>query len=417
MRAKLLSGILFSVAAVGLLLGVVWLIHLRFETGQAYPDGSSLRSDPVGAKVLFDSYAALDELRVERNFAPFPELDDLPANAVLLMLNVRGWELYELAQYESIRQFVSGGGRLVVALNPESIFYEPANDETSDQDPEDEPAEEEAVEKEQEEAEDSSPFAQRANDNRKAFWDELELRYGKHDGGNAQLTTAADTQRLPQALPWRKGNVLDALGEEWTPLYKIDQEAVVAERVFGLGSIVLMTDYYLLSNEALLVHRYTDLLTWIFGDARTVIFDETHLGVSERTGIAILMRRYHLEGMLLAFAVLCALIVWRGVSPLLPPNAARPEENVVFAGHSTEAGLGDLVRSVTSAVDLPREAFQQWKQSFIRNATDAANYAKEIEAVQALLSKYAEQPKGKRKPLELHLSIKNIINRKKKNPL
>ena len=413
MRAKLLSGMLLSVAAVGLLLGVLWLIHLRFQSGQAYPGCSSLRTDPVGAKVLFDSYDALGSLYVERNFTPFQEMDRLPADAVLLMLNAGGRDLYELPQYESIRQFVSGGGRLVIALNPETTAYKYVEDETSDASTEEEPAEtEEPAEKDNE-----SSFAKRANDNLKAFWGDLELLRGKHKSGDAQLVATEHAQGLPGSLPWRKGCALDTLGEGWTPLYRINGEAVAAERVFGRGSIVLMTDYYLFSNEALLKHRYTGLLTWVLEDASTVIFDETHLGIVETTGILTLMRRYRLKGVMLACAILCLLIVWRGVSPLLPPRPDRSRGNVILAEHSTDAGLGDLVRRSTSAVDLPREAFKQWKQSFIRNAADEANYAKEIEAINALLAEYALQPEGKRRPLELHLNIQTIINRKKKNSL
>jgi hypothetical protein len=88
---------------------------------------------------------------------------------------------------------------------------------------------------------------------------------------------------------------------------------------------------------------------------------------------------------------------------------------MILAGHSTDEGLGDLVKRSIPAVDLPCEAFQQWKRSFIHNAADEANYAKELKAIDALLAEYTSLPEGKRRPLELHLNIQTIINRKKKN--
>jgi hypothetical protein len=41
---------------------------------------------------------------------------------------------------------------------------------------------------------------------------------------------------------------------------------------------VLMTDCYCLSNEAMVSDRHPDLLAWLVGTAKTVQFDEAHLG-------------------------------------------------------------------------------------------------------------------------------------------
>ncbi len=409
MRLRIFSVVLFSVALVGLVAGVSWLIHLRFETGQAYPRGSSLRADPVGAKALFDAYDTIDGLDVRRNFTPFNELDDLPAEATMLLLNMRGWSLYQLAQFDSIERFVSSGGRLVVALNPDHVAYQYIEGEETESD--------EIESDDEAEADRKSVFARRAEGKQKRFWGELELMHGAHEGGDARCVDADEVARLPLSLPWREGGVLAALGEDWMPLYQIEEEVVGAQRVYGRGSIVLLTDDYLFSNEALLKHRYPELLAWVLGDPRTIIFDETHLGVSESTGVAILMRRYRLGGFCLACAVLMLLVVWRGVSPLLPAHAGRSRGNVMLAEHSTEAGLGDLVRRSVPTVDLPREAFRQWQESFIRNAADEAYYAQEVQEVHTLLAEYADLPKRKRRPSELHLNIQLIINRKKRRRL
>lgn len=400
MRSKLFSSILFTAITFGFLGSVLWLIQLRFDTGQSYPKSSSLRADPIGTKALFESFTALGRLRVERNFTPFGEMQSLPTDSVLLMLGVSGRSLHDLAQYASIKDFVAGGGRLVVALNPGSIAYKYIEDEERVDDP-----------GESDDSESAAPFARRTEENQKEFLGELDLVHGKHEGGNATLKNT-NAEKLPRLLPWREGGVLSVSEDDWVSLYEIDGEVVLAERTLGQGSIVLLTDNYLFSNEALLKHRSSDFLIWLLGNAQTVIFDETHLGVAETTGVAKLIRRYKLDNFALACALLLGVIVWRGISPLLPHHTGRSIGNTVFSTHSTEAGLSDLVRRSVPATDLPREAFAQWKQSFIRNSADQANYAKEVEAVNALLAQYAES--SKRKPQELHLKIQNIINLRRK---
>jgi len=412
MRKTFFSVALLLTAVGGLLAGVLWLIHLRFETGQAYAASSSLRSDPLGAKVLFDSFDALNGVTVERNFTPFIEVNEWPPDATVLMLNVNGVSLYQLARYEPLEQFVRRGGRLVIALNPGNVAYKYIENDSIEEDTAD--TEDEA---ESDEEESITPFVRRANEDQEAFWGELELLYGEHTGGEA-LRAAAAASQLPLSLPWREGGVMNISEDEsWASLYSIEDEVVAAERTLGQGNIVLFTDNYLFSNEALLNHRYTSLLAWVLGRSSIVIFDETHLGVAETTGIMTLMRRYKLSGFLISCVILLAVFVWRGMSPLLPPFAGRTKNNVVFAEHSTEAGLGDLVRRSATSVDLPHEAFGQWKQSFVRTPMDQVNYAKEMEAVNRLFAAYDALPKRKRNPLKLHFDIQTIINRKKMSQL
>lgn len=438
MKRTTVSGIFLVGMLLALLSGVAWMIHLRFERGDAYPRGSSMRADPLGAKALYESYGSLSRVSVERNYEPFSEKDRVSSDSMLLLLNLRGGGMHRLAHHASIYRFVSSGGRLVVALNPDGIAYKYLdqegefleNDESSEEpsDPSevaesddmdvidnDEIEGDKSVEETGEEA--RRAFARRSSAEVKRFWGELTLLHGEHEGGDALRTEAASQLRLPAELPWREGGVLAELSDEWVPLYQIGEEVVVAERPLGRGSIVVMTDDYLYSNEALLKHRYVDLLAWSLGDKTTVIFDETHLGVAEGTGIALLMRRYRLGGFFLGFACLVALVVWRGTSPLLPPHVGRTKGNVVLAEHSTEAGMSDLVRRSVPASELPIEAFRQWKKSFLRSAVDERTYAEEIEAVDALIAEYGALPTRKRNPRELHSKIQTIMNRKKRKQL
>jgi hypothetical protein len=382
----------------------------------------------LGAKALYESYDSLSGVTVERNFEPFSEKDSLPTDAMLLLLNMRGASMHRLAHYDALQRFVSSGGRVVIALSPDGIGYEYLDqdgefleDEESEAGSENDDAalaDEEAFDDDAAE-EDSrqTVFARRASHFEKRFWGELALVHGEHEGGDAVPTAAASKLGLPSVLPWREGGVLIELSDEWVPLYHIDDEVVMAERPVGRGSIVVMTDDFLYSNEAMLKHRFVSLLVWSLGDKQQVIFDETHLGVAETTGIAMLLRRYRLGGFFFGFAALVGLVVWRGMSPLLPAYVGRTRGNVVIAEHSTEAGMSDLVRRSVPTSELPIEAYRQWKKSFIRSPIDRRTYAKEVEEADRLIADYLALPNRKRNPRETHSKIQTIMNRKKRKPL
>lgn len=83
---------------------------------------------------------------------------------------------------------------------------------------------------------------------------------------------------LPEKLLWRSGAVMLRLDKAWRVIYARGAEAVLIERAYGRGSVVVATDTFFASNEALRDERQSGLLAWLIGPSRRVIFDETHLG-------------------------------------------------------------------------------------------------------------------------------------------
>lgn len=399
------SWFLFVAPLAGLLAGLIWLVHLRFESGQAYPQRSSLRADPLGSKALHDAYAEVPGLDVSRNFVPFVQLRELPSNATLLLLNLQGGAFHELADFEVIVDFVERGGHLVIALNPGAIAYEHLEDqgETGNSETEVEDGLKRV----------KPGHTRRPRDEQERFWGELSLRHGDHTGGKAvRVTKSGSSVGLPVELPWREGGVLVEWDDElWDPLYQIDDEVVAAERAYGSGRIVVMTDDYLFSNEALLKHRFPVLLSWIVGGQPVLVFEETHLGVVEAAGVATLIRRYRLSGFAVAFVGLMALVVWRGSSPLLPAFDGRGREAIVRSEHSVEAGLSELIQRNVTAAAMPELAFRQWQRAFIRTDAERRKYAGEVEEIESLLRAQAGLPARQRRPQETHLKIKSILNR------
>src|SRR2546430_9161156 len=58
----------------GFCFGLTQLFKLRFETGDIYPEYSSLRADPLGAKAFYESLDNL--LTVRRNYRPLAKIGD-----------------------------------------------------------------------------------------------------------------------------------------------------------------------------------------------------------------------------------------------------------------------------------------------------------------------------------------------------
>lgn len=412
MKSRRLSIVVLVLSLAGLVCGLGWWLHLRFSDGEAYAPRSTMRADPVGSKAFYDALVEYRGLRVSRNYTPFVQLQSFSSDATLLMLGADTRRLYNLADFDIVRDFVEAGGRLVIALDPSEVAYEHLEAEM-DEDPAGDDEDRRIDSGEEEDSRDHRPFVRSFRDE-DGFWADLAMAHGEHEGGRAARSEVADTN-LPEEVPWREGGVVAFYDEEiWSPLYQIEEEVVAVVREFGKGSVVLMTDDYLFSNEALLQHRFSSFLVWMLGDQGEVIFEETHLGFSERTGMANLIRRYGLAGFVVAFLLCMLLVIWRGAAPLLPAFTPRSGADRIELEHSSEEGMGDLLRRSLSNAKMPAVAFAEWKKTFARNDSQRAFYAEEIAEAEALLAELKTAPRHKRKPLHTHLEIKNIMNRKKR---
>ena len=98
-----------AVALAALFLGgLVALFNADFAGGEVYPEYSTLRADPDGAKLLFESLTRLPGLTVTRNFMP---LQNLAANgSTVVLLGLRELDPAEL------EKLAKRGSRVVAAL-------------------------------------------------------------------------------------------------------------------------------------------------------------------------------------------------------------------------------------------------------------------------------------------------------------
>lgn len=362
--------------------GIFQLFQLRFESGDVYPPYSSLRSDPLGAMAFYESIDKLPGISVRRDFSVDNRLPDTPATTYLhLAAEAYEWDRMPEDEFLTVESFVKGGGRLVVTFEPQSSesfdFYARATSSTNSVSS---PTNSTPGQKG---ATNSSPAGNKSNPKAKKLIIEdedfdfktvsIQDRWGigigvidlvKDDKDNYQPEQVKNRTDLPlpATLEWHSGIVLTNLSKEWQKIYTRGLNAVVAERKFGHGSVVFATDSYFVSNEAMLKDRHADFLAWLVGPAKTIVFDESHFGVVETSGVAGLMRKYRLYWLVGGLILLAALFIWKNSMSLVPPHEdEKPHEYLV--GKEAASGFVNLLRRNISPARLLETCFAEWKKS------------------------------------------------------
>jgi len=416
---------------VAFILGSIQLFQLRFEAGDVYPPYSSLRADPLGTMAFYESLRRLPGLRVERDFRETNELPE-DKDTVYLHLAASSWEwrLLPAEQFKEIENFLRRGGRLVVAFFPETSpsfrFLSELEDESASK-----PNRPVKARPGQKKGKDAPPAKKdspakkkkkpnmRRNSERemsrlvslKEHWD-VEFGFEKlpQDKGDVYLpvtVTNFSRQALPETLDWHSGTVFAHVAEPWQTVYTRGTNAVVIERKLGAGSIVLATDSFFLSNEALRKDRHADLLAWLVGPGRNVFFDEAHLGILEGQGVAMLIRKYRLHGCAAGLLLLAALFIWKNSMSFVPTHAATGEHGVV-SGKTTAAGFVNLLRRNIRARDLLFVCHAEWMKSAGSNRRISAARAQQVQAV---LDAESAKPARDRDPLRAYAEISRLLSK------
>ena len=111
--------IILTTISLAFCYGVAHLLVLRFKTGDIYAPYSSLRSDPLGTRALFESLTRLNDVSVRRNYEVFSKLAS-GRNTTILYLGVkaRDWELVQEDLLKPFEKIATQGGRLVFSFLP-----------------------------------------------------------------------------------------------------------------------------------------------------------------------------------------------------------------------------------------------------------------------------------------------------------
>jgi len=383
--------ILLFLCALALALAVYQLFALRFEAGDVYPEYSSLRADPLGAMAFYESLQGLPGFTVSRDFSTTRRLPGTPTTYVRLAASRAALETVPQEQFREIEQFVNDGGRLAVAMYPVgSQLRLPALPKPPGQTPE-KPR--------------ISPYRERWG----LDFSVINLERSDDDAYVPVLVENAENAgapSLPETLEWHSGIVFKNLHPDWKPIYLRGADPVMIERRFGRGSVVIATDSYFVSNEAMLFDRRAELLSFFIGPNRNIVFDEAHLGIAETQGVAALIRRYRLHWAVASLVLVAALFIWKMSTPLIPARSGEDGPHYV-TGKDTAAGIVNLLRRSIPPDRILETCFNEWKK-----AGPLAGYGKaQIERAEAAFHRRRIDPSAVQDAAAAYAEITQALTR------
>lgn len=411
MLFALLCGMLFIV-------GMIQLFLLRFEAGDVYPAYSSLRTDPLGTRALFESLQRASTHRVDRNFRSLDQAE-MDADKTLLIIGTgdRSFNWGRKKYKKLLENLAQSGGRLVLTFTPSSKHRTaPLEDEA-----------EQASAETEADAEDEEPIEEfvetEKTDDEKSCFDESDSWNGMHTLGFRFGKPAAESlddyavrfakgpDLLPFTIPWRAPLSFKLQDNSWETLYKWQDEPVVVRRPWGKGVVVMVADSYLLSNEALRNHRFPGLLTWLVKPGNDIIFDEYLKGLIKQPGMAGLARQYRLHWVFAALLVVVCLFVWRQSAIFISPvqEERTPAVTQPAAGRDTSQGLVHLARQHIETKSLLTVCFQAWKAQAASRVSKAR-----IAEVQVMVQEAATDPR-KEKQVKTYIEICELLRQGKRS--
>ena len=433
LRKPLVIAAALALAAL-FLYGVAQLFVLRYERGDVYPPYSTLRSDPLGTKGLYEALDRLPELRASRNFGPLPRLQ--PATPVTLVyagLTHRAyWESRELSTFNEL---LLGGTRAVFAFVPEEQRLRSAEEVSADAaarskkqearsakgkpkgkklGAKDREAEKKAPADEKKPAADADEDDEEEN-RALIHFKEVSRRWGfafdylpadEEREFDRVAVRADDKARLEPKITWHTALFFKDLKPEWKVLYRCEGQPVVIERRLGRGSIVLAADSYFLSNEAMRRERHPLLLAHLFDGPPALVFDEEHHGVRNDPGIASLARKYRLHGVVAGVLLIALLFVWKNVTRFIPAFHDDARDGDIVLGKESAAGFINLLRRTIRPADILSLCVAEWRKSAPHRPADRAR-AEELAAQEQV------RPTAPRNPVATYQAIAQTLTRKR----
>jgi hypothetical protein len=414
------------------LYGVAQLFILRYERGDVYPPYSTLRTDPLGAKGLYEALDRLPELSASRNFGPLPRLR--PATPITLvyagLAHRAYWENRELS---SFNELVLGGTRAVFAFAPVEKRPRSADEVGADEaarrkkqearSAKGKPkggklgakareAEKNAPADEKKPADDADEDDEEANRGMIHF-KEVAGRWGfafdylpaDEEREFDRVAVLADEKaRLEPKVTWHTALFFKDLKPEWKVLYRCEGQPVVIERRLGRGSIVLAADSYFLSNEAMRNERHPQLLAHLFNGPPALVFDEEHLGVRDDPGIASLARKYRLHGVVAGVLVIALLFVWKNAARFIPPYHDETRDGDIVLGKDSAGGFINLLRRTIKPADILPLCLAELRKSTPLRPAEQARVAE-------LAAQEQARPSTQRSPVATYQAIAQTLTR------
>ncbi|QYY35099.1 DUF4350 domain-containing protein [Ruficoccus sp. ZRK36] len=452
-RKRLMTGLGLMLAALLVTAALYYAFASKFTTGKMFPEHSSLRADPRGTMLLYESLETLPTVTAARWFEPFSkwmrDSEVRPQDTTVLFLDANGMSLMD----EDLEAFLLQGGRVIVSLpspNPGNSYDDMDEDfHASDHTPvgDDEVLEEVeyktgfdgwelfalkayhdySVVNSDMRLNKESPMAAGAPtetawlsseailiNETKSVSNELDTQatediededFTEPEGRGESAATSSeedtDREKLPPARPW-------------DVIYSSHTAPVIVGKQVGRGEIIVLANGLPLTNESLRLHKDLPLLKWLLGNDRNVVFEEYHFGIVQPHGIASLIREYGLSGALVALMISFLLFIWHGAFPLLPSVAEAPRPRTL--GHTAVSGYRDLLRRHIRPRQLLGLCLEQWKLAFMGKHQDGKRYEKQFREAEHVVETEAAKPPRERNPGRAYQTISQILNQRRTRP-
>jgi hypothetical protein len=330
--------------------GVVGLFNRQFASGEVYPAFSSMRTDGMGTKLLYESLGKVPGVSVDRNFAPLQLLPRDGVAVLLLGMNPVGVNWNEGLLLQAAEAAARRGDRIVIAM-----YVDPEKQRLTQSDFERRPEPIGAGRKQP--AKNETPPI-------RSMWG-VALQFDAEAGAG-------------HGLSFREFS-------GWKVLARGDAGVLTIEREFGKGSVVLTGESADFTNGAAVELRGLPQVVEAVGEHRQVVFDEQHLGIAESGSIVGMARRFRLMGLALGLALCAALFIWKNASSFPPPTAAPASDR--WSGRTSHAGLLTLLRRHIAPAELVAVCWREWL------VTNGSALGPEIRSrVEAVVAESAARP-------------------------
>ena len=363
--------------ALALLLATAGLASLLLRPSSNVPAYSTLGTDPVGARLLYETLER-SGLSVSRWFEDLDLLEP-GSNRLVFAIGVDGWRLDSDAQRELAR-LARKGATVVVAYEPVEqgggIAYDLLDDEDRDAP---------ATKTNRTTRAARNRHAVRTNHVARATHFShatrldyvINLRREVPDDQHA-VRGARMPDTFPSGLPSRTRLYFGSTSSAWRVMYKQDGHAVAIARTFGAGRVIALADAFPLSNEGIALNGTAAFVGALAAGSREAVFLEVLHGLRRDRTVGDLMAGYGLRAGLFALICWFGLYLWSSAVSLAPRRSVA-EVAGRHVGRASTQGLAVLLQRAVKPSDLIRECWRLWMRNRPRESAGVrATAAKQL---------------------------------------
>jgi len=336
-RGPLLSAVIFAAAFALLLL----MAHQNQSNTSEI--GSSLREDPYGTSLLFDSYRRAGyEVKRSQDEDSLSDQDALRTTAFFIGgrpfsdWKMQAGELHIGERFRSrVEGFLARGGRVVLIAPTWKLKSESQGWELD----------------------------------RKWFETAQELQPTWISADPSAMPERSEDMYLGGDAPWLQTDAA------WTTLYAKPAGSAtspvhvhMAMRRVANGELIAASQQSFLLNEAIKMHPNPRLLDFLAAGRPVIWVDETLHGLHQDEGVLWLVRRYRLQAALLLFWLTLLTLLWSMSGDLVRRPSRDPETQIVRYGEGPGVAARRLLqRSIATEQVLP----ECWEEYRRRSPQDA----------------------------------------------